>query len=163
VRRWFDAATSTATVFEEWRSHFFGRSGIQLWWGAFDVALVLFNGKHVAAPLDRGYLLKYDLDAELMNVGLYCGDENTKPFFYGYIYPQPPDAPRTILKPAGSSWSTDASEWILPYDVVRSADDPRASLRTFLDSIYDVCITNAGWDRAALSYEAPKRPSRTKR
>ncbi len=31
------------------RAHFFGRSGIQLWWGAFDLALLLFNGKHAHA------------------------------------------------------------------------------------------------------------------
>ncbi len=92
VLRWFQATTATADVFDEWRSHFFGRTGIQLWWGAFDFALILFNGRHVAAPIDRGYLMKYDLDAELMNVGLYYGDDKAAPFFYGYIYPEPPGA-----------------------------------------------------------------------
>jgi hypothetical protein len=156
VMRWFSAATSAACVFENWRSHFFGRSGIQLWWGAFDVALILFSGKHVAPPTDRGYLMKYDLDAQLMNVGLYFGDEKTKPFFYGYIFPQPADAPATTIAPAASSWSTVFKEWVLPYDVVRDADDPETMVGSFLDAIYELCFTKAGWNRSDFSYEAPK-------
>jgi Family of unknown function (DUF5996) len=75
VIRCLRAFTATAAVFERWRTHFFGRSGIQVWWGALDVALLLFSGKHVTPPTDRGYLMKYDLDAEMMNVGFYLGDE----------------------------------------------------------------------------------------
>ncbi|HEV3155759.1 MAG TPA: DUF5996 family protein [Candidatus Baltobacteraceae bacterium] len=157
VQRWFRAATSAVGVFEEWRSHFFGRSGIQLWWGGFDVALILFNGKHVSPPTDRGYLMKYDLDAELMNVGLYFGDEKTNPFFYGYIYPQPTDAATTTIEPKETSWSTTFKEWVLPYKAVREAADPDAMIRGFLDSLYELCFTKAGWNRSDLSYEEPTR------
>ncbi len=157
VRRWYRAATATATVFDEWRAHFFGRTGIQVWWGALDVSLMLFNGKHVAPPTDRGYLMKYDLDAELMNAGLYYGDETNAPFFYGYIFPQPADAERLPIAPAAASWSNGIKEWVLPYDAVRNAADPAAELSAFLDAIYRQCIDAAGWDRRALSYDAPKR------
>lgn len=157
VQRWFRAATSTAGVFEEWRSHFFGRSGIQLWWGAFDVALVLFSGKHVAPPADRGYLMRHELDAELMNVGLYFGDEKTKPFFYGYIFPQPADAPISAIAPGEASWSMTLNEWVLPYDAVRNAAEPDAVIRTFLDAIYEICFSKAGWNRSTFTYEAPKK------
>jgi hypothetical protein len=159
VRRWFHAVTATTATFEAWRSHFFGRSGIQLWWGALDVALLLFNGKHVPAPTDRGYLLRYDLDAEMMNVGLYPGDDKTAPFFYGYIFPQPEHAAQLPIAP-GASWSDQSKEWVLPYEAVRTAADPAAALYAFLDSIYALCTTVAGWDRAALSYDAPKRVRR---
>jgi Family of unknown function (DUF5996) len=157
AQRWFNAATATAGTFDAWRSHFFGRSGIQLWWGAFDLALLLFNGKRVPPPTDRGYLLRYDLDAEMMNVGLYLGDDKTAPFFYGYIYPQPDNAAGLRIAPAGASWSDQIKEWVLPYDDVRKAPDPNQALRAFLDSIYALCTTAGGWDRAALSYDAPKR------
>jgi hypothetical protein len=160
VGRWFHAVTATTATFEAWRSHFFGRSGIQLWWGALDVALLLFNGKHVPAPTDRGYLLRYDLDAEMMNVGLYPGDDKTEPFFYGYIFPQPENAAQLPMAPAGASWSDQIKEWVLPYEAVRTAADPAAALYAFLDSIYALCTTVAGWDRAALSYDAPKRVRR---
>lgn len=154
VQRWFAAATATAGVFERWRSFFFGRSGIQVWWGALDVAVLLFNGKHVPAPTDRGYIMKYDLDAELMNAGLYFGDEQTAPFFYGYIFPQPPNAERLPLSPA--TWSDGLKEWVLPYESVRTAADPFATLHAFLDALYAQCVAAAGWDRDALTYVAPK-------
>jgi hypothetical protein len=156
VARWFSAATSAACLFEVWRSQFFGRSGVQLWWGAFDVSLMLFSGNHVVPPTDRGYLMRYDLDAELLNVGLYFGDEKTKPFFYGYIYPQPPTAAAAIA-PAEASWSATLNEWVLPYDAVRGARDPDAMVRSFLDAIYEVCFTQAGWNRRDFQYDAPKR------
>jgi hypothetical protein len=158
VRRWFAAATASASIFEQWRAHFFGRTGIALWWGALDVALLLFSGKHVPAPTDRGYIMQYDLDAELMNVGLYYGDERTAPFFYGYIYPQPAGAESLPIEPAGAAWSRALGEWVLPYDAVRHAADPAATLRAFLDAMYEQCFAAAGWDRAAFSYVAPKRP-----
>lgn len=162
VQRWFTAATAAAGVFEAWRWHFFGRSGIQLWWGAFDVALVLFNGRKAQAPADRGYLMQYDLDAELMNVGLYLGDHDDQPFFYGYIYPQPPGASALPIAPANASWSAKYGEWVLPYEAVSAAADPEAELRTFIDAIYRHALTVAGWKRDELTYAVPKahRPDR---
>ena len=160
VERWFRAVTATAGIFEDWRSHFFGRSGIQLWWGALDVALLLFNGKHAVPPTDRGYLLRYDLDAEMMNAGFYPGDDANAPFFYGYIFPQPAGAAQLPVAPATASWSEAIKEWVLPYDAVRTAADPTATLRAFLDAVYAACGSAAGWDRAALSYAAPKRTVR---
>jgi hypothetical protein len=32
VRRWFAATVSVSGIFDRWRAHFFGRSGIQVWW-----------------------------------------------------------------------------------------------------------------------------------
>lgn len=157
VRRWFRAATATATVFDAWRAHFFGRSGIHLWWGALDVSLLLFTGKHVPAPTDRGYIMKYDLDAEMLAAGLYCGDETTPPYFYAYVYPQPPGAEGLPIGPAAASWSAAIGEWVLPYEAVANATDPHAELRAFLDAIYAHATDAAGWDRDALSYVAPKR------
>ena len=156
VMRWFQASTATWGVLDEWRSHFFGRAGLQLWWGAFDLALLLFSGRKVPAPTDRGYLMKYDLDAEMMNVGLYYGDEKTPPFFYGYIYPEPKGAESLAIAPKDASWSKTLREWVLPYDAVRNSSDPAATLRSFIDSLYELCFTAAGWNRELYTYDAPK-------
>lgn len=157
VERWFRALTLVSGIFDRWRAHFFGRTGLQFWWGAMDVAILLFSGKHVPAPTDRGYLLKYDLDAELFNGGLYFGDAANAPFFYAYIYPQPDGAPQLPVAPAPAAWSDQVKEWVLPYAAVRAASDPAATLRTFLDSTYALCFSAAGWDRNAFVYAAPKR------
>jgi hypothetical protein len=41
-------------------------------------------------------------------------------------------------------------EFILPYEAVRTADDPDDAIRQFVTSTYDRAATLAGWDRAAL-------------
>lgn len=160
VLRWFQAATVTAGIFDRWRSRFFGRMGLQVWWGALDVALLLFSGRRVTAPTDRGYLMKYDLDAEHMNVGLYPGDQSVQAYFYGYIYPPPDGAEGLAIGPKEASWSATPGEWLLPYEAVRSSKNPSETLRTFVDAVYAQCFAAAGWDRDAYSYKAPKHPLR---
>jgi hypothetical protein len=160
VQRWFAAVTATAGIFDVARARFFGRNGIQLWWGALDLALLLFSGKHVPPPADRGYLLRYDLDAEMLNVGFYPGDDASAPFFYGYIFPQPAGAATLPIAPAEATWSEKIGEWVLPYDAVRAAADPAATLLAFIDALYALCGSAAGWDLGALSYLPPKRTRR---
>jgi hypothetical protein len=152
---WLTVMTSTQAVFDRWRAHFFGRASIQLWWGAFDLALLLFSGRHVPAPLDRGYLFKYDLDAEMMNAGFYPGDAANEPFYYGYIYPEPVGCSEIPTRPEGARWSEQFREWILPYDVVHNAPQPEESLQSFLSGIYDTCSSAANWDRGAYTYVPP--------
>jgi hypothetical protein len=41
-------------------------------------------------------------------------------------------------------------EWILPYELVRTASDPRAMLLDFFESTYEVAATRGGWNRAEL-------------
>lgn len=161
--RWFTLSTTVTGLFDVWRTPFFGRTGIQVWWGALDVAVMLFSGRKVTPPMDRGYLMKYDLDAELMNVGLYFGDAQNPPFFYGYIYPQPAGAESIAISPADAAWSTQLSEWVLPYKAVRESTDPHATLRTFLDSIYEQCFSAAGWPRDEFVYDLPPVAVRARR
>ncbi|MBV8116546.1 MAG: hypothetical protein JOZ01_01135 [Candidatus Eremiobacteraeota bacterium] len=98
-----------------------------------------------------------------MNVGLFFGDEQTAPFFYGYIYPQPGAAEKLAIAPPSATWSTQLNEWVLPYDRVRAAADPVATVNAFLDSIFAQCFIAAGWRREAYEYAVPShlapRPS----
>ena len=43
----------------------------------------------------------------------------------------------------------------LPYEAVRSADDPDATLRAFLRSTYEAGAELGGWDREALELAHP--------
>ncbi len=165
AQRWLTVVIALSGTFDRWRSHFAGRMGIYLWWGAFDLALLLFSGKQVPAPADRGYLLKYDLDAEMMNVGFYPGDDAHPAIIYGYIYPQPPACGSLPIAPPGAAWSDAAGEWILPYATVQQSADPDASLTAFLDAIYAMCGRDAAWS-GDFSYvrpplrRAPAHPAR---
>jgi hypothetical protein len=51
-------------------------------------------------------------------------------------------------------WDDDLGEFILPYELVRTADDPDALLLAFRESTYEAAATTARWDRDAL-----ERPS----
>ena len=46
--------------------------------------------------------------------------------------------------------TTTSAEFVLPYELVRTAADPDAVLLEFLQSTYEAAATTAGWDRAAL-------------
>jgi hypothetical protein len=143
-------------VFEEFRSRFFGRSGIQFWWGSFDLALLLFTGKHAEAPVDRGYIMRYDLDAEHMNVGFWAGDDNAPaPGFYGYLVPRPDGCETAPMEPETAGWVETMGEWILPYDAVRANPDPRHCVLSFLTSVYRVATGIGGWDAGQHAYTLP--------
>jgi hypothetical protein len=155
AQRWHAVVMATNSVFDRWRSHFGGRMGLYLWWGAFDFSVMLFSGKHVPAPADRGYLIKYDLDAEMMNAGFYPGDDANPPIFYGYIFPQPAACSTIPIAPEGAAWSEKAGEWILPYETVTASPDPAKLVTDFLDAIYSACGSAAGWNHAELTYVRP--------
>ena len=146
---------------EEFRSQFFGRTGVQFWWGAFDFSVLLFNGKHAQAPDDRGYIMRYDLDAEHLNVGFWTGDDSSpEPLFYGYLVPRPDGCEIAQMQPVYVSWVEALEEWVLPYDAVRKCDDPRQTVLDFLWSVYGVAIERAGWDEKAFQYAQPRSAQR---
>jgi hypothetical protein len=160
VRRWFAAISAIANVFELWRGRFFGRSSVQFWWGAFDLAVLRFNGRRSEPPEDRGYIMRYDLDAEFVNAGFWPGDDSSPdPIFYAYISPAPPGCDLVPIDPKAAAWIEQMGEWVLPYEAVRTSGDPRGVLLDFLDSVYAVAGTNGGWDLAAYEY-VPPAPSR---
>lgn len=143
-------------VFEEFRSQFFGRSGIQFWWGAFDFAVLLFNGKHDTAPDDRGYIMRYDLDAEMLNAGFWPGDDNAPtPGFYAYLSPLPDGCEFASIEPVYAGWVESMGEWMMSYESVRSCDDPKQAIRDFVASVYRFACESAGWDQLDLSYVKP--------
>jgi hypothetical protein len=160
AQRFHSVLAAVDGVFEEFRSEFFGRSSIQLWWGAFDFAVLLFNGKHAAAPYDRGYIMRYDLDAEHLNAGLWFGDEHTPASFYGYLVPRPDGCETARIDPAHAAWVEAMGEWMLPYEAVRTADDPRGVLLGFLRSVYRVATEQGGWNAVDYRYTPPGPPER---
>jgi hypothetical protein len=44
-------------------------------------------------------------------------------------------------------------EFVLPYEAVRTAPDPEATILDFLQSTYEAAANTAGWDRKALERE----------
>jgi Family of unknown function (DUF5996) len=143
-------------AFEEFRSPYFGRTGVQFWWGGFDFAVLLFTGRHLMAPGERGYIMRFDLDAEQLNAGFWPGDDNApEARFWAYVVPRPDGCEVAPIRPAPAAWVEAISEWILPYERARASDDPRRAILDFLHSVYRVAVANGGWDAAAQHYESP--------
>ena len=70
--------------------------------------------------------------------------------FYAYAAPEPDGLKQAKVAPAAAYYNTDLSEFILPYEAVRTASDPAGDLARFLQSSYDAAADLAGWDRANL-------------
>jgi len=161
AQRFHRALSSVFGVLEEFRSQFFGRSGVQFWWGAFDLAVLLFNGRHASAPDDRGYIMRYDLDAEHLNAGFWPGDDNApEAGFYAYLVPRPDGCEIAPIEPAHAGWVESMGEWMMSYEAVRTCDDPRQALLDFLNSVYRFASGLDGWAPPSFEYEQPPAPKR---
>ena len=80
--------------------------------------------------------------------------------FYSYAYPAPDGFAAASVTPSEAYFDKGAGEFILPYEVVRTAADPEATLLSFLESTYAAAARSGTWDRAALECArgAPRTP-----
>ena len=74
------------------------------------------------------------------------------PAFYSYTAPEPEALTSTTLQPAAAEWQDTGSGSlaVLPYDDVRTAADPAATLLDFYQSAYDAGAAAARWDARAF-------------
>ena len=70
--------------------------------------------------------------------------------FYAYAYPQPDGFAEWPVEPAAAHYDGALREFLLPYEVVRMADDPDAMLLAFFQTTYEAAAELAAWDRGAL-------------
>ena len=54
------------------------------------------------------------------------------------------------VQPKEAYFHNKLGEFILPYEAVRTAENPPQALLLFLQTTYDAAATLAAWDRAAL-------------
>ena len=59
-----------------------------------------------------------------------------------------PRAEAATPAPAAAAWSVELGEFVLPYDAVRTASDPRGALLDFLETTYRAAAGLARWDPA---------------
>ena len=78
------------------------------------------------------------------------------------MQPPEPEGFRTSKVAGSGFFSKELSEFLLPYETVRSDSDPDAALLAFLQSTYEAAANNGNWDRAALECPQgkPGTPSR---
>jgi hypothetical protein len=153
----WQAMLSANEVFNRFRSGFIGKtSPVHLFWGAFDLAVTRFSGN--TAPLHPGGMPNMPLDVmqeayshEVSSVGFWPGSKNfPTPIFYAYAYPSASDFAKQNILPQSAFYSQDLGEFVLPYEDVRSSDNPEQSLFAFLQSTYEAAAVTSQWDREKL-------------
>jgi hypothetical protein len=154
-------------VFSFFRTAFLGKaSPVHFFWGSFDLAVTRFSGRR--APLHPGgvphlpdAVTREAYSHEVSSAGFWPGGGAIAyPAFYSYAYPAPDGFASAPVRPAQAFFSNELGEFILPYDAVRTAPDPKQTLLDFLESTYTAAADLGRWDRAALEcdYGAPGRP-----
>jgi hypothetical protein len=138
-------------VFEEFSGWFSGKtSPVHLFWHSFDLAVTRFSGRP-APPLEADAVTREAYSEEVISFGFWAGDDNLPDAaYYSYTAPEP-DGLRDQPLPAGD-WVTspNGSLAILPYDLVRTARDPRATLLAFLQGAYEAGARLAGWETSGF-------------
>jgi uncharacterized protein DUF5996 len=139
-------------VFESFRSTFIGKcSPVHFFWGSFDLAVTRFSGERAPERPGADSITRESYSHAVISHGFWPGSGPvSEPAFYAYAAPEPDGLKGTRVKPAAAYYHTDLSEFILPYEAVRTADAPADDLKAFLQSTYDSAATLAGWNRAAL-------------
>jgi len=167
ANRFWRVLLRTNEVFSYFRTAFLGKaSPVHFFWGSFDLAVTRFSGRR-APPHPGGVPHLPDAVAreayshEVSSAGFWPGGGPIAyPAFYSYAYPAPEGFSSATVKPAQAFFSKELGEFILPYDAVRTAPDPKKALLDFLESTYIAAADLGRWDRAALEcdYGAPGHP-----
>jgi hypothetical protein len=157
VTRFHGALLQADRVLKEFRTSFIGKaSPVHFFWGSFDLAVTRFSGRRApphpgGVPALPDAVVREAYSHEVSSAGFWPGGGAIDyPAFYAYAYPEPPGFRTAAVRPEAAFFSTALSEFILPYDAVRTAADPDATLLAFLEDTYAAAADAANWDRAAL-------------
>jgi hypothetical protein len=163
VQRLFRILVNADRVFKQFRTGFLGKaSPVHFFWGSFDLAVTRFSGRR--APRHPGgvphlpdAVASEAYSHEVSSAGFWPGSGAIDyPAFYSYSYPEPQGFRAAKVRPEAAFFSEALSEFILPYDAVRTADDPDKALLDFLQSTYQAAAIAANWDRDALECQFGK-------
>ena len=157
ARRFFQILANADRVFRQFRTGFLGKaSPVHFFWGSFDLAVTRFSGRR-APPHPGGIphlpdaIVREAYSHEVSSAGFWPGGGPIDyAAFYSYAYPAPDGFASAPVRPAQAFFSKELGEFILPYDAVRTAPDPRQALLDFLQSTYEAGADLGGWNRAEL-------------
>ncbi len=155
VRRFWLQLVNTHRVMSQFRTGFIGKSSpIHFFWGAADLALTRFSGRRApkhpgGVPNCPDYVQDIAYSHEVSSCGFWPGGAQ-EGAFYAYAYPTPDGYADRAAAPEDAYFDHDLGEFLLPYEVVRSARDPDAALLSFFESTYAIAADLARWNRAEL-------------
>jgi len=166
AERYWHVLCQVEGIFDEFRAGFTGKaSPVQFYWGSFDLATTRYSGRPTDPPPDADTITRFSYTAEQSSLGFWPGGtwlngaRVEQPVFYSYTYPEPPGVRDQPVSPASASFDTGLGEFVLSYDDVRLADDPRQAILDFAQSTYEAGARLQQWPRDVLEWTPPTPPS----
>jgi Family of unknown function (DUF5996) len=147
VEDYLAAATGAALVLAALRAPYRGRvTPVNAWWGSFDLSVNLFSGRP-ADPPSQDFIMRNAMDAQEVAVGWWPGDSRYgRAAFYAYVYPPVDGFAGAALEPAAARWDDALGEYVLDWDDVRAAEDPRGAALAFGRAAVSHACAVCGWD-----------------
>ncbi len=144
--------TAITPVLERFRCGFSGKcSPVHFFWGSFDLAVTRFSGRRAPERPGADPVTREAYSHEVISHGWWPGGGAVaEPAFYAYAAPEPEGLKSSAVAPAGAYYDTTLSEFILPYEAVRTAASPERELMAFFESTYARAADLARWHRSDL-------------
>jgi Family of unknown function (DUF5996) len=152
ANRFWRALASIDGVLKEFRGRFTGKaSPVHFFWGSFDLAATRFSGRRAPERPGADRITREAYSHEVISGGWWPGGGDIQEaLFYAYAAPEPAGFRDAPVRPAQAAYNSQLGEFLLPYEAVRTARDPRRALLEFLQSTYEAGATLGNWERAAL-------------
>lgn len=156
VHRFWRALVMADRVLTDFRARFIGKaSPVHFFWGAFDLAVTRFSGRTAprhpgGAPNCPDRVMVEAYSHEVSSAGFWPGAGLGEAAFYAYAYPAPAGFNKQPVQPEAAYFHDKLGEFVLPYEAVRTANNPAQALLSFLQTTYDAAATLSHWDRHAL-------------
>jgi hypothetical protein len=155
VQRFWLALVQAHRVMSRFRARFVGKaSPVHFFWGGPDLAVTRFSGRQAprypgGVPHCADWVMELAYSHEVSSCGFWPGG-SAEGSFYSYAYPQPDGFSARPVTPDAAYYDQELGEFVLPYEAVRTGEDPDAMLLSFFQSTYEAAADLARWDRAAL-------------
>jgi len=163
AHRFWRVLVQADRVFKQFRAGFMGKaSPVHFFWGSFDLAVTRFSGRRAPAFVGKAPGLAAEVmqeaySHEVSSAGFWPGGNGIDyAAFYSYAYPTPPGFKTFPVKPEGAAFNETLGEFLLPYNIVRRAANPDATLLAFLQSTYEAAAESAQWNRGELEFTAAR-------
>lgn len=140
-------------VLDRFRAQFTGKSSpVHFFWGSMDLAVTRFSGRVAprhpgGAPNCPDWVMTEGYSHELSSAGFWPGG-GEEGAFYSYAYPEPAGFADHPVLPTAAYYSAEYRQFLLPYEAVRTSEDPDKAVAAFLYSTFQGAAELADWNQA---------------
>lgn len=147
ARRVWSAYAGAAGALIAWQAPYRGhRPPVGIMWGGFDLSATRYSGRVLTPPGSMPIFQQNGMAGEVVAVGFLPGDESSRAAgFYAYVTPPPDGIEEADFGVEGAAYVPGRGLIALPWDVVRTNDDPHATVVRFADAVYDAAVELGGW------------------